>query len=92
MSTNADDVKKGADLVIFQPKADRAPPPNTTGAMGWLRENLFYSWFSTAFTLGALIVVYLGLSVIWEWGITALWTTVCPYPLFNIIYIMRICE
>ena len=74
MSTNADDVKKGADLVIFQPKADRAPPPNTTGAMGWLRENLFYSWFSTAFTLGALIVVYLGLSVIWEWGITnAVW-------------------
>lgn len=66
--------KQTADAVVFQPKADRAPPANTTGLAGWLRTNLFYSWFSTLMTILGAYAIYLGFAFIWEWGVTnAVW-------------------
>lgn len=63
-----------SDATIFDPKPDRAPPPNTTGVVAWLRENLFYSWFSSVLTLLGIFAVYSLLALLWEWGITnAVW-------------------
>ena len=60
--------------IVFNPKASRAPPPNTTGITGWLRENLFYSWFSTLLTFLGLFAIYSLFAVFWKWGITnAVW-------------------
>ena len=35
------------DLIVFTKKPDKPPPLATVGVLGWFRENLFYSWFST---------------------------------------------
>ena len=36
------------------------PPPVTeTGVIGWLRHNLFATWFDTTLTILALIFIYL---------------------------------
>ena len=42
-----------ADMV-----AERPAPPGTTGAIGWVRENLFSSWLNTGLTV-------LGLGTLW---------------------------
>jgi general L-amino acid transport system permease protein len=37
----------------------RAPPATTTGAIGWLRQNLFSSWFNIVLTLVSLYLIWL---------------------------------
>jgi len=65
---------KSGDVIVFTPKAAKPPPPTTVGVIGWLRENLFYSWLSTAVTVGAAYVLYLLLSSLYQWGIAdAVW-------------------
>ena len=38
----------------FVPKPDLPPPPNTTGAIGWLRYNLFDGFLSSCLTVLSL--------------------------------------
>ena len=39
------------DLVNWQPIPPRAPPATTTGTIGWLRVNLFSTWYNTLLTI-----------------------------------------
>ena len=43
------------------------PPPATTGVLGWLRQNLFSSLFSTALTICTVWLLYLLLTGIADW-------------------------
>lgn len=62
------------DVIVFTPKAGKPPPPTTVGVIGWLRENLFYSWFSTIVTFAAAYLIYLTLASLYQWGIAdAVW-------------------
>ncbi|GMQ75825.1 MAG: amino acid ABC transporter permease [Gammaproteobacteria bacterium] len=62
------------DVIVFTPKASKPPPPTTVGVLGWLRENLFYSWLSTIVTFAALYVIYLAFAALYQWGIAdAVW-------------------
>ena len=60
--------------IIFKPKPAEPPPPATVGVIGWLRENLFYSWFSTVVTFFCLWIIYSLLAIAFDWGFTkAVW-------------------
>lgn len=62
------------EVVEFKPKPSRPAPRGTTGALGWLRANLFYSWWSSVLTLvlGYCLVSFL-LSL-YTWGVAdAVW-------------------
>ena len=60
--------------IVFTPKPDQPPPPATVGALGWLRQNLFYSIPSTILTVAGIYCLYFVGAVLWEWGITnAVW-------------------
>jgi general L-amino acid transport system permease protein len=62
------------DVIVFAPKASKPPPPATVGVLGWFRENLFYSWFSTATTVAVLYLLYLTGAALYQWGIAdAVW-------------------
>jgi len=62
------------DVIVFTPKASKPPPPTTVGVLGWLRENLFYSWFSTIVTFAALYLIYSTFAALYQWGIAdAVW-------------------
>ncbi len=62
------------DVIVFTPKASKPPPPTTVGVLGWLRENLFYSWFSTIVTFAALYVIFITFAALYQWGIAdAVW-------------------
>ncbi len=62
------------DVIVFTPKASKPPPPTTVGLLGWLRANLFYSWFSTIVTITAVYVIYIILAALYQWGIAdAVW-------------------
>ncbi len=55
---------------ITDPKA-KAPldaPIYRTGAILWMRENLFNSWFNTFLTLGALYLIWFTASGLFQWG------------------------
>ena len=53
--------------------AERRPPASTLGAVGWLRENLFSSWFSGALTAASLaFIVWLAMGLI-HWTVTPTW-------------------
>lgn len=46
------------------------PPPVTeSGVIGWLRHNLFSSWWDTLLTLGAIYALYLIVPPILDWAI-----------------------
>lgn len=49
------------------------PPTSQTGAMRWVRENLFSGWLNTVLTLGALVFLYLLLSTIGPWLLHSVW-------------------
>lgn len=62
------------DVIVFTPKADKPPPPTTVGVLGWFRQNLFYSWFSTIITFAALYLIYITFAALFQWGIAdAVW-------------------
>ena len=45
------------------------PPPVTeVGVIGWLRHNLFSSWWDTLLTLGAIYALYLIIPPILDWA------------------------
>ena len=56
-------------------KAELPPPAATVGVVGWLRENLFSSWFNTILTLIALWIIYIAIPPLIQWAIVdAIWT------------------
>jgi general L-amino acid transport system permease protein len=62
------------DVIVFSPKASKPPPATTVGVLGWFRENLFYSWFSTALTFVSLYLIWITFAALYQWGIAdAVW-------------------
>ena len=60
--------------VVFKAKPSQPPPPATTGVAGWLRENLFYSVWSTLLTVIGVYIIWSVFSILWDWGVThAVW-------------------
>ncbi len=47
-----------------------APARTSLGALGWLRANLFNSWFNSLLTLGAVYFLYATLPPLFEWAVT----------------------
>lgn len=45
------------------------PPLATTGLGGWLRKNLFSSWYNSLLTIVAAVFLFLILRSVYEWGI-----------------------
>jgi general L-amino acid transport system permease protein len=60
--------------VTFKPKPSLPPPPNTVGAIGWIRKNLFSSPLNTFLTILSLYVIWVLVSNVFEWAIlNAVW-------------------
>ncbi|RME15942.1 MAG: amino acid ABC transporter permease [Alphaproteobacteria bacterium] len=53
---------------------ERAPPPSTTGVIGWLRKNLFDGWLNSALTIVSLLFVFWVLDHLFVWGISPTWS------------------
>lgn len=52
---------------IFTPKAARPAPVKTTGAVAWMRQNLFNGWFNTVLTLAIVVAVGSVLPAMLDW-------------------------
>jgi general L-amino acid transport system permease protein len=60
--------------VTFKPKPSLPPPPNTVGAIGWIRKNLFSSPLNAFLTILSLYVIWVLVSNVFEWAIlNAVW-------------------
>lgn len=58
------------------PQPAQKAPPGASGALGWLRANLFSSLFNTALTLlTALVILWMGSNLL-RWGAQAAWEPV----------------
>lgn len=55
--------------VVPGARPDQPPPVTESGIIGWLRHNLFSSWWDTLLTLVAIYLVYLILPPILSWAI-----------------------
>lgn len=56
-------------------KPDLPPPVSESGVIGWLRHNLFSSWWDSLLTLGAFYLLYLIIPPFVSWAfINADWT------------------
>jgi len=51
--------------------ADIEPPKRSVGVVGWMRKNLFSSWYNTLLTFFALWLIYTAGSRILVWAFTA---------------------
>jgi general L-amino acid transport system permease protein len=49
------------------------PPARSVGILGWIRENLFSSWFNALLTVLSLGVIFVLLQAAIGWGIRANW-------------------
>lgn len=65
------------------------PPAASVGVIGWLRQNLFSTWYNSLLTVIALLVIYVLVSGLWNFVTTADWSIVTanmrlfmvgPYP------------
>ena len=52
---------------------EQAPPPTEVGVLGWLKENLFSTWYYSLLTFVALGFIYLVLAAIIPWMISPTW-------------------
>jgi general L-amino acid transport system permease protein len=52
---------------------EASPPPTQAGAIKWLRENLFSSWFNAILTIVSLYVIYWVVSHVAGWMIFGIW-------------------
>jgi len=52
---------------------EKAPPASNVGIIGWLRQNLFATWFDAILTLIALFIVYMVLSALLPWMFGGIW-------------------
>ncbi len=52
----------------------KSPPMTQVGVLGWLRENLFSTWYNVVLSAIALYIIYFTVAVLWDWGIAnAVW-------------------
>lgn len=51
----------------------QAPPISQTGAIKWLRENMFSGWFNTLLTLLAVAAIYWLITISWPWWANSIW-------------------
>ncbi|MCP5156901.1 MAG: amino acid ABC transporter permease [Ectothiorhodospiraceae bacterium] len=66
-----DNTQPGQDAaIVFEPKQSRSAPVASVGVIGWLRENLFYSWFSTIVTVVVAWGMFEGAAYLYDWGVT----------------------
>ena len=64
-----------APALRFQPRPDRAPPPDTVGVVGWLRANLFSDAPNALMTLLGAYILYVTLSAVLGWAVfNAVWS------------------
>ncbi|MBI4673271.1 MAG: amino acid ABC transporter permease [Chloroflexi bacterium] len=49
------------------------PPATSVGVLGWLRKNLFSTWFNALLTFFALYVIYVLVSGVWNFVVTTDW-------------------
>jgi len=60
--------------MIFEPKADRPPPPSETGLVAWLRQNLFKDIPNTLMTILGMYLAFTVLSWVLDWALfNAVW-------------------
>ena len=60
--------------IVFEPKPSRPAPGGSSGILGWLRGNLFYSRWSTVLTLAVGYFVVSRLLDFYGWAVTdAVW-------------------
>jgi len=60
--------------VVFTPKPNQPPPPNTVGVIGWLRKNLFGGPFDSLMTIvGAGLIAYFAYSLFEYAILNAVW-------------------
>jgi len=52
------------------------PPATSVGVLGWLRKNLFNSWFNSLLTIAALWLIYNLVVGLWDFVTTANWNVV----------------
>ena len=52
---------------------EQDPPATSVGIIGWMKQNLFSSWFNSVLTVVALAFIYLVLSVLIPWMISPTW-------------------
>ena len=52
------------------------PPATSVGVLGWLRKNLFSSWFNSLLTIFMLWVIYNLVVGVWGFITTARWEVV----------------
>ncbi|MER5173294.1 MULTISPECIES: amino acid ABC transporter permease [Thioclava] len=67
--THAQSVAYVRDTMLPQ----QQPPSNQSGAVKWLRENMFSGWANTVLTLLGIIVVYLFVSHFYAWFLHGVW-------------------
>jgi general L-amino acid transport system permease protein len=53
--------------LIHTPHPDMPPPASEVGVIGWLRKNLFSSWFNSIFSVLSLYVLYLVIPPAFQW-------------------------
>ena len=52
----------------------KSPPITQVGVLGWLRENLFSTWYNVVLSAIALYIIYFTVAALWDWGIAnAVW-------------------
>lgn len=56
-------------IETWTPLPDRAPPVATTGAIAWLRQNLFSSWLSAFLTFASLYLLWSVIPPFIEWAV-----------------------
>jgi general L-amino acid transport system permease protein len=63
------------ETTIDQPKGLNIKPPVTSvGVVGWVRENLFNSWFNSLLTIAVLFVLWQSVIPLFRWAIIdSLW-------------------
>ena len=62
----------------------KKPPVINIGVIGWLRQNLFSTWYNTILTFLGIYILYVAIPPFFQWAILdAVWTgedrTVCEW-------------
>jgi general L-amino acid transport system permease protein len=67
--------------------AEQSPPVTQTGAIKWVRENLFSGWLNILLTVLSLFIIYWALSLVLPWALGGVWNagslTECREVLFS---------
>ena len=55
------------DALVWNPLPNRPPPPSMVGVLGWMRENLFSSFFNGFLTFASLTFLFLTVPPLLNW-------------------------